>query len=146
MTSDNADITSPDDKAGALFRRLAPEGTPPPWETLADFAPALGAEVRHGLGAIMSRAGLDLRTREIATVCILAALGGCEPQLTFHIGGALRAGAAPAEIIEALTQVSLYAGFPRTLNALTVARQVFADHGIEDLHLASGAAPDKSEP
>jgi 4-carboxymuconolactone decarboxylase len=90
----------------------------------------LGGEVEHSLGAVMARPQLDLRTRELATVCMLAALGGCEPQLEFHIGGALRAGASGAEVVEAITQVYLYAGFPRTLNAMNVARKVFAEHGV----------------
>ena len=113
-----------------VFRELAPDGAAPPWDGLADLAPALGAEVRHLLGSVMGRPGLDLRTREIATICMLATLGGCEPQLAFHIGGALRAGAKPGEVIEALTQVSLYAGVPRALNAMQVARQAFAAEGI----------------
>ena len=114
----------------AVFHTLAAEGAVAPWEALTDFAPALGAEVRHSLGAVMARPGLDLRTREIATVCMLVALGNCEPQLTFHLVGALRAGASAVEVVEALTQVSIYAGFPRALNAVQVARQVFADRGV----------------
>ncbi|MFL6123916.1 carboxymuconolactone decarboxylase family protein [Actinophytocola sp.] len=112
-----------------VFAALAPEGAVPPWEAIADLSPALGAQVRQGLGAIMARPQLDLRTRELATVCMLAALGGCEPQLEFHVGGALRAGATPAEVVEAISQVYLYAGFPRALNALQVAKKVLADHG-----------------
>jgi 4-carboxymuconolactone decarboxylase len=123
-----------DDRVAAdgdeVFRRLATAGATAPWESLADLAPALGAEVRHSLGAVMGRPGLDLRTREIATICMLAALGGCEPQLAFHIGGALRSGASVGEVVEALTQVSLYAGFPRTINAMQVARQVFEEQGL----------------
>jgi 4-carboxymuconolactone decarboxylase len=111
-----------------VFTALAPEGAVPPWQAIADLAPALGAQVRQGLGAIMARPQLDLRTRELATVCMLAALGGCEPQLEFHIGGALKAGASATEVIEAVSQVYLYAGFPRTLNALQVAKKVLADH------------------
>jgi 4-carboxymuconolactone decarboxylase len=123
-------IVGADDTATAgdrVFAQLAPQGAVPPWQALADFAPALGAQVRHSLGAIMARPQLDLRTRELATVCMLAAIGGCEPQLEFHIGGALRAGATPAEVVEAISQVYLYAGFPRTLNALQVARKALAD-------------------
>ena len=53
-----------------------------------------------------------------------------EPQLTFHVGGALRAGATPTEIVEAVTQVSAYAGIPRALNAMAVVRSVFAGEGV----------------
>ena len=113
-----------------VFRALAATGTVPPWESLSDFAPVLGGQVRQSLGAVMARPALDLRTREIATVCMLAALGGCEPQLSFHIGGALRAGATPGEVVEALVQVSLYAGFPRAINAIQTARKVYSELGI----------------
>jgi 4-carboxymuconolactone decarboxylase len=116
-------------RAGEILAALGPPGAAPPWETFADVAPVLGREVGHAFATIMGRPGLDLRTRELTTVCVLAAMGGTEPQLAFHIGGAMRAGATAAEIIEALTQVSVYAGIPRALNAVAVAREVFAEHG-----------------
>ena len=122
--------THPLEEGEKLFHRLAPAGATPPWESLRELAPALGAQVQHGLGAVMSRPALDLRTRELAVVCMLAALGGCEPQLAFHVGGALQAGATAQEVIEALTQVSLYAGLPRALNAVGVAQQVFAEREV----------------
>lgn len=108
-------------RATAVFRTLAAEGEAAPWESLETLAPALGAHIRHGLGTLVGRSGLDLRTRELVTVGILAAVGGCDPQLAFHTGGALRAGATADEVIETLMQVSVYAGIPRTLNALAVA-------------------------
>ena len=110
-------------RATAVFRELAPEGEAAPWESLETVAPALGAHIRHGLGTLVGRGNLDLRTRELVTVGILAAVGGCDPQLAFHTGGALRAGATAEEVIETLMQVSVYAGIPRTLNALAVALQ-----------------------
>lgn len=120
-----------------VFRRLAAEGAVPPWETeLASYAPALGAAVEHGLGAVLGRPDLDLRTRELVTICMLAALGGSEPQLEFHIGGALRAGATPAEVVEAISQVHLYAGFPRALSAMATVRKVFEAESVEHVHPA----------
>jgi 4-carboxymuconolactone decarboxylase len=121
----NGRVSAPDGEE--IFRRLAPENARAPWETLADFAPALGAEVRSALGAVVGRPGLDLRTRQLVTVGVLAAIGGCEPQLQFHVGGALRAGATRTEVIETITQVYLYAGFPRAINAVQVARRAFED-------------------
>jgi 4-carboxymuconolactone decarboxylase len=115
-------------RAGEILAALGPPGAAPPWETFADVAPVLGREVGHAFATIMGRPGLDLRTRELTTICMLAAMGGAEPQLAFHIGGAMRAGATAAEVIEALTQVSVYAGIPRALNAVAVAREVFAEH------------------
>lgn len=110
----------------AVFRALAGPGDTAPWDAVADLAPALGQHVRAGLGALVGNPALDLRTRELATVCMLAALGGVEPQLAFHTRGALRAGAEPAEIVEAVAQAALYAGIPRALNALAVVRRELA--------------------
>jgi 4-carboxymuconolactone decarboxylase len=107
-----------------VLARLAPAGAAPPWESLADFAPALGATVAHAFGTVIGGSELDLRTRELVTIAMLAAIGGCEPQLTFHIGGARRAGASQAEIVSTLTQVAVYAGIPRALNAIAIAREV----------------------
>ncbi|SEN90272.1 4-carboxymuconolactone decarboxylase [Actinacidiphila rubida] len=115
-------------RGAAVFRALAAEADAPPWEAIRDVAPGLGAHIEHGLGALTGASGLDLRTREIATVCMLAALGDCAPQLAFHVAGALRAGADETEVVEAIAQVSLYAGVPRTLNALAVARPILAAH------------------
>jgi 4-carboxymuconolactone decarboxylase len=120
-------------RGAELLARLSPDSVKPPWESFADIAPVLGSEVGHAFGTIVSRPGLDLRTREMATVAMLAVLGGAEPQVSFHIGGALRAGATAGEIVELLSQVSAYAGFPRALNAMAVARQVFADNGVTSL-------------
>jgi 4-carboxymuconolactone decarboxylase len=108
---------------GQVFARLAGDGEVPPWEPLAGVAPALGGYIEYGIANLLGRPSLDLRTRELATVCMLAALGGLEPQLAFHAAGAVRCGATPAEVVEAVSQVSLYAGIPRTLNALAVVRQ-----------------------
>jgi 4-carboxymuconolactone decarboxylase len=118
------------ERGAEVLARLSPPDVAPPWESLADVAPALGGQVAHAFGTVMSGPELDLRTRELTTVAMLAALGGCEPQLTFHVGGALRAGATAPEIIATLTQVGVYAGIPRALNAVAVARAVFADAGV----------------
>lgn len=114
-------------RAVEVFGALAPEGAAPPWESVADLAPALGDFVRQGLGGLLGGPGLDLRTRELATVCILAAMGGADAQLAFHVAGALRAGASGTEVAEAVAQVALYAGIPRALNGLAVARPVLAE-------------------
>jgi 4-carboxymuconolactone decarboxylase len=120
-----------DQRADDLFQVLSGGGAIAPWEDLADFAPGLGAQVRYGLGAVFTRPGLDMRSRELVTVCMLAALGGSEQQLAFHMGGALRMGATPEEVVEALTLVSVCAGLPRGINGMKVAREVFAKMGIE---------------
>ncbi|MET9491533.1 carboxymuconolactone decarboxylase family protein [Nocardia sp. NPDC006630] len=96
--------------------------------SLADIAPDLGRYVvEFGYGDIYSRQGLTLRQRQIINVAALTALGTAAPQLRFHIDGALTVGVTPAEVVETIVHIGLYAGFPATLNGLTVARAAFAD-------------------
>lgn len=96
--------------------------------SLGDIAPdfiRLGIEFPYG--DVLSRPGLDLKLRQIATVAALTALGNAQPQLKFHIQGALNVGCTRQEIIELITQMSVYAGFPKAANAMVVAREVFQE-------------------
>lgn len=96
-------------------------------DSLADISPALGHHIAaFAFGDIYDRPGLDPRSRQLVTLGVLTALGGCEPQLRVHIGAALNVGISREEIIEALLHSAVYAGFPRALNATFVARDVFA--------------------
>lgn len=92
---------------------------------LADLAPDLGRYIiEFGFGDVYSRPGLDLRTRELATVAALTAMGNARPQLEVHLTAALNVGATTTEIVEVIIQMSLYAGFPTSLNAITALRSV----------------------
>jgi 4-carboxymuconolactone decarboxylase len=107
---------------------------------LTDITGASGAAVIDGLrdiapdfadwivdfsyGDVMARPGLDHRSRQLATVAALTALGNAQPQLRVHIQGALNVGCRPQEIIEVILQMAVFAGFPASVNALTVAREV----------------------
>lgn len=103
-------------------------------DALKDVAPDLARYViEFGFGDVYSRPGLDLRTRELATVAGLAALGHAQPQLKVHVNGALNVGCTPAEVIEVIIQMALYAGFPAALNAAFTAKQVFAERGASPL-------------
>lgn len=75
-------------------------------------------------GDIYTRSGLDLKTRELLTLCILSALGGCESQVKAHVKGNLNVGNDKALMIAAITQSMPYMGFPRTLNALNCVNEV----------------------
>ncbi len=72
----------------------------------------------HCFGDYYTRHGLDLRTRELLTFAILAALGGCEPQLAGHVAGNLAVGNDRQVLIATITQLLPFIGYPRTLNAL----------------------------
>jgi 4-carboxymuconolactone decarboxylase len=85
---------------------------------VAEIAPDFARmTIEFPFGDLYSRPGADLRTREIAAVSALAALGA-EAQLRVHVRAALFAGCPREELIEVLMQVSIYAGFPAALNAL----------------------------
>lgn len=100
-------------------------------ESLRDIAPDFARYlIEFPFGDIYSRPGLDLRSREIAVVAALTAMGNAPPQLKVHIGGALNVGVEPEEIVEVIMQMAVYAGFPAALNGLSAAREVFAEHGV----------------
>ncbi|MBJ8710303.1 carboxymuconolactone decarboxylase family protein [Citrobacter sp. DNRA3] len=98
-------------------------------ESLQDIAPDFAQYlIEFPFGDIYSRPGLDLRSREIATVAALTALGNAAPQLKVHIGAALHVGLTQDEIIEVIMQMAVYAGFPAALNGLFAAKEVFTSH------------------
>lgn len=98
-------------------------------ESLQDIAPDFAQYlIEFPFGDIYSRPELDLRSREIATVAALTALGNATPQLKVHIGAALHVGLTQDEIVEVIMQMAVYAGFPAALNGLFAAKEVFASH------------------
>ena len=72
----------------------------------------------HCFGDHYTRAGIDVRTRELLTFSMLVALGGCEPQVKGHVAANLNVGNDRARLIDVLTQLLPFIGYPRTLNAL----------------------------
>jgi len=98
---------------------------------LADVAPDLAQlAIGFAYGEIYGRPGLDLPQRQLVTVSALAAMGGLEPQLRFHLAGALNVGCRPQELIELMIHVVVYAGFPAAVNGTAVLRQVLQERGI----------------
>lgn len=87
-----------------------------------DFAELL---IEFPFGDVYSRSGLDIKSREIATVAALTAMGTAAPQLKVHLHGALNVGCSRQEIIEVMIQMAVYAGFPAALNGLFLAKDVF---------------------
>ena len=69
-------------------------------------------------GDYYTRAGLDLRQRELITFCFLLAQGGCEPQLAAHAKGNMKMGNDKDYLIRVVLQCLPYAGYPRSLNAI----------------------------
>ena len=95
---------------------------------VAEVAPEFARMViEFAFGDIYARDALDLRSRELIAIAVLAANGKAGPQLRLHIESAASAGLTKAEIIEVLIQVSLYAGFPASLNALSDCHDLLTD-------------------
>ena len=100
-------------------------------QSLQDISPELGRfVVEFAFGDVISRPGLGLREREIATVAALTALGTARPQLAVHINAALNVGCTPREVVETILQMAVYAGIPAALNGMFIAKEIFAARGI----------------
>lgn len=95
-------------------------------QSLETIAPDLGKYiVEFAFGEIYQRKGLSLQEREMITLASLLTAGGCEAQLEVHIRGALQVGIAPDTIVETFLQCIPYTGFPKVLNAISVAKKIF---------------------
>lgn len=104
-------------------------------ESLRDIAPDFARMlIEFPFGDIYSRPGLDLKTRELAVVAALTALGNALPQLKVHIQGARNVGCSDQEIVEVIMQMAVYAGFPAALNGLFAAKDVFAHQDEPHAH------------
>jgi 4-carboxymuconolactone decarboxylase len=98
-------------------------------DSLQDIAPDFARYlIEFPFGDIYSRPGLDLKSREIAVVAALTAMGNATPQLKVHLQAALNVGVSREEIVETIMQMAVYAGFPAALNGLAAAREVFAQN------------------
>lgn len=97
---------------------------------MRDAAPANQKHLQDDLSAfcfgdIYTRGTLDLKTREMITMAAIGVLGTGDPQFKAHVAGTLSAGATQDEVIGVITVMNPYMGFPRTLNCLRLANEVF---------------------
>jgi 4-carboxymuconolactone decarboxylase len=91
-----------------------------------DFAPALVHFTDDVLfGEVWKRSELSPKERSLVTVSALTTSGNTE-QLTYHLGLAKQNGATETELIEAITHLAFYAGWPKAMSAMAIAKQVFA--------------------
>jgi len=113
--------------------------------SLKDISPDLGRFIiEYSFGDIYSRDGLDLKSKEIAVVAALTAMGTAQPQLRVHIHGALNTGSSISEVKEVILQMSVYSGFPSCINGMNALKEVLGErraHGIND---AIGKSPEAS--
>ena len=90
-----------------------------------DFAPALVVFTDDVLfGQVSTRQELSPKERSLITVACLTTSGNTE-QLVYHLGLARDNGASEQELIEAITHLAFYAGWPKAMSAMAVAKQVF---------------------
>lgn len=103
---------------------------------LKDISPDLGKFIiEYAFGDIYSREALDLKSKELAVVASLTALGNAQPQLKVHINGALNTGSTISEVKEVILQMSVYSGFPSSINGMNALKEVLKErqeHGIKD--------------
>ena len=94
-------------------------------ELLRDFAPKLSSLTREMLfGEIWERSELPKRDRSMITVAALVAAGNTE-NLPSHLRLARRNGLSEDELKELILHLAFYAGWPRAMSAMLVARDVF---------------------
>ena len=97
-----------------------------------DFAPALVHFTDDVLfGETWKREELSPRARSLVTVAALTA-GGNTEQLVYHLGLALDNGVTQTELIEALTHLAFYAGWPKAMSAMAVAKRILGDGNNPD--------------
>ncbi|MDX6695527.1 MAG: 4-carboxymuconolactone decarboxylase [Blastocatellia bacterium] len=93
----------------------------------SDIAPALGEYTDKVLfGDVWERPGLSKRDRSLVTVATLVAMYRTN-ELPFHLGRALENGVTKDELIELITHLAFYAGWPPASTAIGIARKVFAE-------------------
>lgn len=92
---------------------------------LAPDLSRLTVEFAHG--EIWNRTGLSLKSRELATLAMVIAVGNHDSSVQYHVEGAARAGATETEIKELLLQMTVYAGYPKALSAIATAQKVFTE-------------------
>jgi 4-carboxymuconolactone decarboxylase len=94
---------------------------------LGDFAPALVRFTDDVLfGEVWTRSELSTKERSLVTVAALTALGNVD-QLVFHLDFAKQNGNSEEELIEAITHLAFYAGWPKAMAAMATAKRVFRD-------------------
>lgn len=81
-------------------------------------------------GNVWARDTLPLRERSMLTIALLAATGNFD-EIAMHIRATANTGASPEDVLEALLHVAIYAGVPKANHAIKIARQTYAEMGVE---------------
>lgn len=99
-------------------------------EAIREIAPEFArVNVEFAFGDLYANGKLDPRIKELATIAALTVQGFSIPQLKIHVEAALRSGATTEEIVEIITQMIAYCGFPAATNAILAAKEVLKNSG-----------------
>lgn len=127
------------------FKEIKGNGADKSIERLRSLHPDLEKLVMEfAFNDIYGRPELNMRSREIATVAALAAMGHTS-QLKVHIQAALNVGVTKVEIVEIILQMALYAGFPAAINAMQAAREVFDEIETNKINTSGGMKPERKK-
>ena len=97
-------------------------------ESIREISPEFAkVNVEFPFGELYTRSVLDDKTRELCTIAALTVQGFSLPELKVHTVGALNCGASRDEILEVVTQMLAYCGFPAATNALKAVNEDFVD-------------------
>lgn len=125
--SDKLSIMSRYEKGKKVLEDIQKRPVEEIFEELEEIAPDMSRfVVEFPYSEIYTRPEVDLKTRELCTVAALTVLGTV-PQLKDHINAALNVGNSQTEIVEIILQMSAYCGFPKSINGLVAAKEVFSE-------------------
>jgi 4-carboxymuconolactone decarboxylase len=128
-------LASPEDRQKhlrglAVLKQIGGENFGAPVSQLARFSEDLARfTIQYPYGDVLSRDGLDLRTRQILTTATLLSHGSAQSQLSFHLNGLLNAGGTREDIVDLLFISAGLLGFPMAINAVPIVRDILADRG-----------------
>lgn len=109
-------------------------GTPEPTRSAEQLEAANGAlasfVIDHFFGDIWHRPGLNKRDRSLIAIASLTSQYLLDPPLRTNIRGGLNHGLTPTEVREIILHLCGYAGFPKAIDAMAIANQVFAEMGL----------------
>ena len=122
------------ERGSRKINELLPNGDQGVLKGLGKIAPDLANYVLEFIfGDLYARPGLELKIKQMLTITILTTLGNAKPQLAYHINCGLNIGISRQEIIDIMTHVAGYAGFPAALNGVTTAKEVFTERDEKGL-------------
>ena len=98
---------------------------------LKNHVPLVETTIDFVYGSVMSRNVLDPKIRQLIIVAQLAAQGMLSPELKVHSSAALKAGVTPEELAEVVYLTSVFAGFPKAINAAALLENLYNERGIK---------------